>query len=170
VPLKPQDLVVVLKFVAAGLEKPTYHRLALELAISPAEAHGATKRAMQAGLLDADRNPNRRGLLDFLLFGVRAAFFPERGPVTRGMPTAHAAPPLSQEILEGDLPPVWPDPDGTVRGEALEPLYPSVPKAARGDSQLYELLALVDAIRIGRARERKLAEQYLKRRLASPTT
>jgi len=85
--------------------------------------------------------------------------------VTRGMPTAHAAPPLSEEIMGDDLPPVWPDPEGTVRGETLEPLYRTVPMAARNDPQLYELLALVDAIRIGRARERNLAEKHLKERL-----
>jgi hypothetical protein len=41
-----------------------------------------------------------------------------------------------------------------------------VPDAARSDPKLYELLALVDAIRVGRARERKLAESELEKRLA----
>ena len=40
-----------------------------------------------------------------------------------------------------------------------------VPKAVLNDPDLYELLALVDVMRIGRARERRLAEQHLKRRL-----
>jgi hypothetical protein len=165
-PLKPQDLIVALKLVTLGGEKPSYNRLAHELSISPSEAHAAVQRSIQGGLLDAKRRPNRRVLLNFILHGVRAAFFPERGSVTRGMPTAHAAPPLSEEIIGDDLPPVWPDPEGTVRGETLEPLYRTVPTAARNDPQLYELLALVDAIRIGRARERKLAEKHLKERLA----
>lgn len=94
------------------------------------------------------------------------AFYPERGEVTRGVATAHAAPPVVEQIAGDDLPPVWPDPEGGVRGETLKPLHPSVPRVARGDRQLYELLALVDVMRIGRARERKLAEQHLKRRLA----
>ena len=55
--------------------------------------------------------------------------------------------------------------DPAVRGAAVEPLYRSVPQAARLDSALYELLALVDAIRIGRARARKLAESMLRSRL-----
>jgi hypothetical protein len=163
--LKPQDLVVVLKLVSSD-EKPSYNRLANELSISPSEAHAAVQRAIQGGLLDAKRKPNRRVLLDFILHGVRPAFFPERGGVTRGMPTAHAAPPLCEEIMGDDLPPVWPDPEGTVRGETLEPLYRTVPTAAKNDPQLYELLALVDAIRIGRARERALAEKHLTERLA----
>jgi hypothetical protein len=43
----------------------------------------------------------------------------------------------------------------------LEPLYKSVPYAARADEKLYDALALVDAIRSGRARERKRAEEML---------
>lgn len=165
-PLKPQDLVVALKLVNLADDKPSYNRLAHELSISPSEVHAAVQRAIQGGLLDAQRRPIRRALLDFILYGVRAAFFAERGCVTRGMPTAHAAPPLSREIGGDDLPPVWPDAEGTVRGEALEPLYRSVPTAARNDPRLYELLALVDTIRIGRARERALAKKQLEKRLA----
>jgi DNA-binding transcriptional MocR family regulator len=165
-PLKPQDLIVALKLVSVGSETPSYNRLAHALSISSSEVHAAVQRAIQAGLLDAQRRPNRRALLELILHGARAAFFPERGAVTRGMPTAHAAPPLSEEIVGDDLPPVWPDPEGTMRGETLQPLYRTAPSAARRDPQLYELLALVDAIRIGRARERRLAEKHLKERLA----
>jgi hypothetical protein len=87
------------------------------------------------------------------------------------MPTAHAAKPLADQITSDDLPPVWVAPEGTVRGYAVTPLYRSVPKAVKSDARWYELLALVDALRIGRARERKLAEDELKKRLnyAHPT-
>ena len=47
------------------------------------------------------------------------------------------------------------------------PLYPSAPKAARKDPKLYELLALVDMLRLGRARERAMAEQQLNELLPS---
>ena len=53
-----------------------------------------------------------------------------------------------------------------MRGEGLEPLYKSVPRAARADAQLYEWLALVDAVRAGRARERELAVKELRSRLS----
>jgi len=42
-----------------------------------------------------------------------------------------------------------------------------VPHAALRDPNLYQLLALVDAIRDGRARERNLAERDLVQRLRS---
>jgi hypothetical protein len=90
----------------------------------------------------------------------------QRGETTRGVPTAYAAPPLSGQIVDnGELPPVWPDPDGGVRGATLEPLYKAAPKAVRKDPALHELLALVDALRDGRVRERQLAEKELSARL-----
>ena len=47
------------------------------------------------------------------------------------------------------------------------PLYASAPKAATDDSALYELLAIVDALRLGGARERSVAADILRKRLSS---
>ncbi len=60
---------------------------------------------------------------------------------------------------------MWPDPEGEVRGVGLEPLHTAVPKAVRKDPVLYELLALIDALRDGRTRERQIAERELSGRL-----
>jgi hypothetical protein len=68
-------------------------------------------------------------------------------------------------VGSSEQPPVWPDPEGEVRGVGFEPLCKSAPKAARKDPVLYELLALVDALRDGRARERPIAERELSTRL-----
>ena len=83
------------------------------------------------------------------------------------MPTAYAAPPLAELLVStaADPPPVWPDPVGEVRGLAFQPLHKLAPQAARADKNLYELLTLVDAIRSGRARERKIATKKLRVRL-----
>jgi hypothetical protein len=137
--------------------------------MSPSEVHAAVKRALTAGLALNDgefTRPNIRNLEEFLLHGVRYAFALERGGLDRGMPTAHAAAPLD-EIFVGvnEPPPVWPDAGGEVRGETFAPLYRSVPVAARNDPELYQLLALVDAIRGGRAREREVAKKELKKKL-----
>lgn len=107
----------------------------------------------------AERRPVKKALVELVTHAVKYVFPPTRGSVTIGIPTAHAAPPLNASFHDDDLPPVWPDPNGRVRGEAFEPLYPSVPKAIANDNKLYELLALVDAIRAGRARERQRAEK-----------
>ena len=164
--LKPQDVLVVLKLLSKESVGKSYAWLAEALGMSPSEVHAAVRRAAAAGLVSPDREPNARALCEFVLHGLRYVFVAELGAVTRGFPTAYAAPPLSEQITPGqDLPPVWPDPDGPVRGEACQPLYPAAVGAARRDSALYELLALVDAVRIGRARERRLAEKLLRERI-----
>ncbi|NQW48455.1 MAG: hypothetical protein HQ464_11915, partial [Planctomycetes bacterium] len=140
--LKPQDLVVAIKLAVAG--DLTYDQLAASLGLSKSETHGAVKRAKAAGLLLADRQPNRYALLEFVLHGARYAFPAVRGGMTRGMPTAHAAPPLVDLIVQDNDPvPVWPDPQGEVRGTSFKPLYRTVPKAARADAKLYECLSLI---------------------------
>jgi DNA-binding Lrp family transcriptional regulator len=143
--------------------------IAADLGLSPSEVHAALKRLQQARLLhgpEMQDKPNLAALEEFLLHGLKYAFPAERGHVTRGVPTSYAAPPLRDDVVLGDeLPPVWPWKNGDTRGIALEPLYRTAPAAALRDPALYELLALVDAIRDGRARERKMAERELLSRL-----
>lgn len=168
--LKPQDVVVLLKLAVHPNAEWTYQRLAVELLISQSEVHAAVRRAVAAKLMSnttASGRPVRAALLEFLVHGVKYAFPAKRGEFTRGMPTAHAAPPLNKSIVANpnEPPPVWPYAEGTTRGYALAPLYPTVPQAAAKDAPLYESLALVDAIRDGRARERNLAAKELESRL-----
>jgi hypothetical protein len=112
--------------------------------------------------------PNISALEEFLLHGLKYAFPAEHGGVTRGVPTSYAAEPLGSEISpSNELPPVWPWPAGDTRGVGFEPLYKSAPLAALRDPVLYEFLALADALRDGRARERNLAERELVKRLRS---
>jgi len=170
--LKLQDVVILLKLVALGPQPWTYQRLAVELSISQSEAHAGVKRAVAARLMSnagsGDGRPILPALEEFLLHGVRYAYPPERGELARGMPTGYAAPPLNAVIVQPDEPPpVWPYAEGSVRGYSLSPLYPTVPAAAARDPKLYELLALVDALRDGRARERNLAAKELASRLSA---
>ncbi|MET0064031.1 MAG: hypothetical protein ABW176_17230 [Candidatus Thiodiazotropha endolucinida] len=166
--LKPQDILVLLKLLTLGGRPWSYSQMAIELSMSPSEVHGAVKRAIRAGLalkIGMEIQPNYRNLEEFLIHGIRYVFVPERGEMTRGMPTAHAAPPLSEKIVpDQEPPPVWPDPQGEIRGMIFPPLYRSAPEASRNDPSLYELLALVDAIRGGKARERNIAVKELTRR------
>lgn len=167
--LKPQDLLVLLKLVAKGRASQwNYNELAVELGMSPSQVHAAVKRALLARLAveeDGCVKPNIRNLEEFLIYGLPYFAVPERGALTRGMPTAASAEPLVQFFGPSHDALVWPDPEGEVRGESFSPLYRSAPKAARHDSKLYELLALADAIRGGRVRERSLAAEQMKERL-----
>jgi hypothetical protein len=167
--LKPQDVVILLKLVAMGKANWSFSTLSVDLFMSPSEIHAGIHRAMAANLAVKiiDRvSPAVRSLEEFVTHGIRYVFIPDRGEITRGMPTLYAGPPLSQMIVpSNDPPPVWPDPEGNVRGQSFAPLYKSVPKAARHDRQLYELLVLTDAIRGGRTREREMAIKELSKRL-----
>jgi len=167
--LKAQDIVVLLKLVSKAPDW-TFNQIAEELGLSASAVHRSLERAARSGLYHAyQRQVNRAALLEFLLHGARYVFPPVRQGEVRGMPTAWAAPPLSEQLLSSrDNPPVWPYARGKVRGIALEPLHPVAPEAAARDPRLAELLALLDAIRIGNARERGLAGEELGRRFEAP--
>lgn len=144
-------------------------QLAANLGLSSSQIHASLKRLEKSRLIAAPADggsPLVHAVEEFLLYGLKYAFPAQRGEITRGIPTAHAAPPLNQHFAAaGDLPPVWPDAEGEVRGTGLDPLHKMVPVAIRKDPPLYEFLALIDAIRDGRARERQLAERELTTRL-----
>lgn len=168
--LRSQDVVVLLALVARSGETTTQAEIARALGMSVSSLHECLRRACDAGLARREgrtlAEPVREALREFLVHGVRYAFAAKIGSPARGMPTAHAAPPLRDAIDPGeDPPPVWPDAQGRVRGSSVRPLHRSVPAAARRDPRLYELLALVDALRVGRARERKLAAELLRERI-----
>ena len=170
--LRPQDVVVLLRLALARGPAPSYATLADELKLTASEIHAGVERAMAAQLVRKDAAGKPAVLLEplrlFVQHGVRYCFPVTRGEMTRGVPTSYAAPPLLAQIVQpSEAPPVWPHKAGTVRGAAFYPLYPTVPEAALANPALYELLALVDAIRGGSPRERALATGELARRLAA---
>ncbi len=165
----PQDVLVMLKLVAIGQRAWSYNNLASELGISSSQAHLAVKRALSARLAlrqNGQITPQVKNLEEFLVHGLKYLCIPQRGELTRGIPTAHGAPPLIDMLIDPqDVVPVWPHPEGKIRGESFSPIFRSAPEASLRDSELYQLLALVDAIRGGRARERTLAARELGKRL-----
>ena len=165
--LKSQDIFILLKLVVWDGSEWSYPTLSHELYMSVSEVHAGVKRAVAAKLMDIHRKiPFKSNLLEFIIHGVKYAYPPDRGGLTRGIPTSYAALPLRELIMQPDEPPpVWPDPEGSERGYEFFPLYSSVPHACKVDSKLYELLALVDAIRDGRARERNFAVKEIEARI-----
>jgi len=161
--MKGQDILVMLKLVCRADRKWSYSVLARELDMSASEVHAAIKRCEEAGLYNRhSRQPNREALREFLLHGLRYVFPARHGPLVQGLPTSYAAPPLAHKIRSTDMEaPVMPLPQGPARGPEIAPIFHSAPKAASNDECLYSLLALVDALRTGKARERKMAEKAL---------
>jgi hypothetical protein len=164
--LKPQDLVVLLK-VHNSNKQWTYSELAKSLGMSSSEVHAALKRCEISGLYQGEsRKVLKQALSEFLVHGLKYVFPSQPGAMVRGIPTAHSAEPLkSMLMVNPDDVYVWATPHGQVRGQAIEPLYRSVPQAVTKDLQLYELLCLVDGLRVGRVREQKLAASELVKRL-----
>ncbi len=165
--LKSQDILVACKLITLGKAEWSYASLSDALKLSRGEAHSCIKRLTKSKLYnEVTRAPRRAALEEFLIHGVKYAFPVERGANMRGVPTAWAASPLKEVLVDnGELPPVWPHPSGEMRGEEFTPLYRTVPDVALNDPQLYELLALLDGVRGGGARERQLAEGMLRERL-----
>ncbi len=168
--LKPQDLLVLLKRAASPDRSWTYASLGEALGLSASQVHRSVQRATEAGLAvskgrgDWDVVPE--ALAEFAVHGVRYAFPAKIGAIRRGVLTSFGASPLSAQInaAPGEAP-VWPYAEGQSRGPSLSPLYKHVPEAALADPALYELLALLDALRTGRSRERTLAQKLLSERL-----
>ncbi len=166
--LKPQDVLVLFKRVAHHDRVWTYATLGEAVGLSASQVHRSVKRCIASGLAHeatrGDWQVVRAALLEFALHGVRYAFPAVLGAPTRGIATAFGAPPLSADIQSspGEAP-VWPHANGTVRGPSLQPLCHTAPDAALADRALYALLALQDALRMGRARERNLATTHLQR-------
>lgn len=186
--MKSQDIVVLLKLRSlqeqesqgwtaypqgAVLGNAIYSVRSLEalLGISKSEINGSLQRSLASGLAIKDRDtgrpvPNRRHLHNFIVHGLKFVFPARVGAMTRGVPTAFAAPMLNKLLISGgNYNYVWPSPEGADMGQSLEPLFKSVPYAAQQDSRLYEYLALTDAIRLGNQREEGLAGNLLAERL-----
>lgn len=186
--MKSQDIVILLKLASLQeqdefdpeyrLSKPngredvySVRGLETSLGIGKSEVSASLNRSKNTGLAVKDHDtgrakPNRRSLYGFIESGLKYVFPAQPGPITRGIPTGFAAPKLKNSLVSaGEFIHVWPYSKGQVKGQAVEPLFKSVPEAIQKDERLYEYLALVDAIRLGRPREVDLAAEQLKKRL-----
>ena len=73
--------------------------------------------------------------------------------------TAHQTQYLQYEISENY---VWPSPNGKVRGQSIVPLYPNQIRAVLNDEKLYNMLVLIDSVRVGKVRECEKALELLR--------
>lgn len=186
--MKSQDIVILLKLVSLQLQEDegrledfSWHSnredpysvrgLEASLKISKTEVNASINRSLASGLAIKDRErgrakPNKRGLFEFIVYGLKYAFPAKPGAMVRGMPTAFGAPMLREMLMSGgEELYVWPYAKGKDKGQKIEPLFKTVPEAVIRDERLYEYLALVDAIRLGRQREAGLAADHLEQRL-----
>jgi DNA-binding Lrp family transcriptional regulator len=163
--MRPQDVPILLKILSCDASGMQWQMkdLAGGLGISPSEVSESLNRSHLAGLIDLRKTKvNRHALLEFLQKGISYVFPQQPGPIVRGVKTAHSASPLNKKISSDDSY-VWAYPEGNERGQAIEPLYPTLVKAALQDPYLYQALGLVDALRVGRVREKEIAAKELEK-------
>jgi len=163
--MRPHDIVILLKIASKGQQNWYMKDLAYELEISASEISESINRSVIAGLISSDKKSLKKlALLDFLKSGLQYVYPQRPGAIVRGIGTAHSAPPLNNQIISEEQF-VWLYAKGNMRGQAIEPLHPKIPEACLRDKKFYELMALTDAIRVGKARERRLAIELIKERI-----
>lgn len=163
--MRPHDIVILLKIISYKHDNWLMKDLGYDLFISQSEISESLNRSVLSGLISNNKKRvMKSAFLDFLIYGIKFVFPQKPGPIVRGIKTAHSTFPLSDIILSDETY-VWPDFEGDSKGFSIEPLHPNVPKACLIDSKLYELLSLVDAIRLGSKREHNIAVEELKKRI-----
>lgn len=167
--LTGSDVLVLLR-LAARPGSWTFRGLGEELGMDPASLHRGVGRLRDTHLIDDERQINRKNAEEFLIHAVRYLLPASLGASSRGLATAWGASPLRSLVGGNDDAPVWPDAHGASRGPSLEPIVEAAARLSKSDPALGEWLALVDAIRVGRARERKLASSEIAKRIWDPQT
>jgi hypothetical protein len=158
---------------AAHASLYTARGLAEKTGIGKTEVNNALNRCIYSGMVNLDRQTGRpkvnlKALREFIIYGLKYVFPVKASELVRGIPTSFAAPVLEGQIMtSGEYIYVWPDAKGKSKGQAIAPLYQSVPYAVKRDPLLYEYLALVDVIRLGSPREITMANQLLLERFKS---
>jgi hypothetical protein len=155
--MRPQDIVILLKIICYGSNSWYSKTLANDLNLSTAEISLSLNRNVNAGLLDNDKKKVRKqALFDFIVHGLQYVFPQRPGAMARGLPTAISHPFMKKHFIT-DQEYVWPDAEGDDKGFSIQPLYTGATSAAKKDNKLYLMLALIDVLRSGKSRERKLA-------------
>ena len=163
--MRPQDVVILLKIASKKLLPWQMKDLAMELMISSSEVSESINRSVQSGLISVDKKTLIKGaVLEFLNHGLKYVYPQHTGAMVRGIATAHSAQPL-KKLIQSNENYVWSWPEGNVRGQSIQPLHPSVSAACMKDKDLYELLSLTDALRLGKKREQEIAFKLLEKKL-----
>lgn len=166
--LKPLDILILLKVATYKGASFVMKDLAMTLKISPSQVTESLERCKNCGLIDATKQKVQKlALQELLVHGIKYVFPAVQGRRMRGIPTAHYASPMKELIVASDNDMlVWPHPRGNHKGHSITPLYRTVPDVVQNDEELYQLLAIVDCLRMGRRREVELAKEELEKRLA----
>ena len=165
--LKEIDNLVLMSLHAWRGRIASQSSLAEELRVSTAGLSRSLDRLDFARLIHRpDLTIVKPHVEEYLAHSLRYVFPVRLGTKVRGVPTAHSAPPLRDEIASQETY-VWSADFGKTSGLEVIPLHENVPALSIAYPSLYPVFAVLDAIRIGRSRERRLAVRYLKEWLSN---
>ena len=101
-------------------------------------------------------------LMELFVYSVKYLFPAEVNIATRGMAAAYNAPHFKKIILSEEAY-VWPYINGNTKGQALTPIYKTLPNALdrTPDESFYAIISALDLIRLGGKRENKIAKEIL---------
>ena len=161
--LKPHDVALLLKVLSKGKDDWRQLDVALELNISQGEVAKSLARLRKSGFL-SNKRVNRSATIEFLIHGLQYVFPAEIGALSVGVPTAMSSPFFENKITQGHEDHyVWPSSKGSMRGQVIVPFYPQLAEAVLKDKKFYEILSLVEVLRVGRTREKNIAKEEIRK-------
>lgn len=168
--LKPQDVILAVKLLCKGKDDWSQAILSQELVISVSEINAGLKRLSAAKLIEQHKDGRRwvvirNALKEFLLHGIKYTFPAVKSGPAVGLVTAYHHSDYQSHFKQPPLAAVWKDAKATTKGFAIEPLYPTVSRAAKNDPELYSWLALIDCLRDRDNEELDVAEVLLREKI-----
>ena len=160
--MRPHDILIICKIIVNDRPDWKQTQLADDLFMSQSEISASLRRSDQARLLNkAEKVLYPQNIQDFLFYGFPYVFPAKLGPVQKGIKTSQSHPFFSAEFSPMLIPFVWPYLGEKDLGQTITPLHPRQAEAALKDKKLYQLLACLDVIRVGAAREKKMARENI---------
>lgn len=148
-------------------DKYTLKSLEASTGISKSQISLSLKRCIEVRLLFMDSGKplvNKRALFDIIKYAIPYVFPIEKTASTKGIPISFASPFLYHKIMATkQMPLVWPDPKGFILGDGIIPINKAVPHAVKRDPLLYEILVLIESVRMNSPREKKIALDTLEK-------
>lgn len=170
--VKNHEGVLIKSSIPALFEKDKYSVRSLEksIGVSRSQVSISLKRCLELKLIYPNGNAdggyliNKKSVMNIIEYAIPYFFPVEKTSNVKGIPISFSSPFLYNKILsQKKMPLVWPDTQGILIGEGVIPFDKYVPHAVRRDPLLYEMLVLVDSVRMNIPRESSVALEALKK-------
>lgn len=165
--MKRVDVYVLVSMLVKKQKPETLEHWGARTGLSVSVLHRCLKQLQKSMLIvesDKGYEPVFRNLKEFLITGFPYVFPEEKGKLQRGFVTGIDGSSLKGDFVDSEFPFVWAHYEGDTKGFSIEPLHKAIPdliSSKRLDSDLYEILALLDVLRTGQRREIEAAKRRL---------